>query len=118
MILVDDAGKSFPEINHSPWFGVTLADFVMPFFLFVVGTSVSLVFKVWDIIFPKQNFRAVDATFVCSQDEPNLFFPFTQKVPNKTAATRKVVMRSIKLFLLGLILQGLSTCYLKLVTYL
>lgn len=46
MILVDDAGKYFPAINHSPWFGVTLADFVMPFFLFVVGTSVSLVFKV------------------------------------------------------------------------
>lgn len=46
MILVDDAGKAFPSINHSPWFGVTLADFVMPFFLFVVGVSVSLVFKV------------------------------------------------------------------------
>lgn len=46
MILVDDAGKAFPSINHAPWFGVTLADFVMPFFLFGVGVSVSLVFKV------------------------------------------------------------------------
>lgn len=46
MILVDDAGKSFPSINHAPWFGVTLADFVMAFFLFGVGVSVSLVFKV------------------------------------------------------------------------
>ena len=46
MILVDDAGGAFPCINHSPWFGVTLADFVMPFFLFVVGVSTSLVFKV------------------------------------------------------------------------
>ncbi|CAH9085635.1 unnamed protein product, partial [Cuscuta epithymum] len=45
MVLVDDAGKAFPTINHSPWVGVTLADFVMPFFLFVVGLSVSLVFK-------------------------------------------------------------------------
>ncbi|KAF3629994.1 putative heparan-alpha-glucosaminide N-acetyltransferase-like isoform X2 [Capsicum annuum] len=45
MILVDDAGKAFPSINHSPWFGVTLADFVMPFFLFIVGVSASLVFK-------------------------------------------------------------------------
>ncbi|CAI9104895.1 OLC1v1003682C2 [Oldenlandia corymbosa var. corymbosa] len=73
MILVDDAGKAFPSINHSPWFGVTLADFVMPFFLFVVGVSVSLVFK---------------------------------KVPNRQEATKKVVIRSIRLFLLGLILQG------------
>ncbi|KAM7495819.1 hypothetical protein LguiA_020233 [Lonicera macranthoides] len=31
MILFDDAGGAFPSINHSPWFGVTLADFVMPF---------------------------------------------------------------------------------------
>lgn len=34
MILVDDAGGAFPSINHSPWFGITLADFVMPFFSF------------------------------------------------------------------------------------
>ncbi|KVI12528.1 Protein of unknown function DUF1624 [Cynara cardunculus var. scolymus] len=73
MILVDDAGGAFPSINHSPWFGVTLADFVMPFFLFSVGISVSLVFK---------------------------------KVSSKPAATKKVVLRTIKLFLFGLILQG------------
>ncbi|XXG84370.1 hypothetical protein AAC387_Pa10g1898 [Persea americana] len=73
MILVDDAGGAFPLINHSPWFGVTLADFVMPFFLFSVGVSVGLVFK---------------------------------KVPNKTTATKKVIVRTIKLFLLGLVLQG------------
>lgn len=46
MILVDGAGGAFPSINHSPWFGVTLADFVMPFFLFLVGVSVALAFKV------------------------------------------------------------------------
>ncbi|GJY63647.1 heparan-alpha-glucosaminide N-acetyltransferase-like protein [Tanacetum coccineum] len=73
MILVDDAGGAFPSINHSPWFGVTLADFVMPFFLFSVGISVSLVFK---------------------------------RVSSKPVATKKVLLRSLKLFLLGLILQG------------
>ncbi|XP_039001292.1 heparan-alpha-glucosaminide N-acetyltransferase-like isoform X2 [Hibiscus syriacus] len=45
MILVDDAGGAFPSINHAPWFGVTIADFVMPFFLFGVGVSISLVFE-------------------------------------------------------------------------
>ncbi|KAL8544946.1 hypothetical protein ACS0TY_005230 [Phlomoides rotata] len=73
MILVDDAGKTFPSINHAPWFGVTLADFVMPFFLFGVGVSISLVFK---------------------------------RVTNRLAATEKAILRSIKLFLLGVILQG------------
>ncbi|XP_047966303.1 heparan-alpha-glucosaminide N-acetyltransferase-like isoform X2 [Salvia hispanica] len=73
MILVDDAGGAFPSINHAPWFGLTLADFVMPFFLFGVGVSVSLVFK---------------------------------KVENRLEATKRVMERSIKLFLLGIILQG------------
>ncbi|KAK6260304.1 hypothetical protein SCA6_014778 [Theobroma cacao] len=73
MILVDDAGGAFPSINHAPWFGVTIADFVMPFFLFCVGVSISLVFK---------------------------------KSSSKTLATKKVILRTIKLFLLGLFLQG------------
>ncbi|KAK9733761.1 hypothetical protein RND81_04G090600 [Saponaria officinalis] len=73
MILVDDAGGAFPSINHSPWFGVTIADFVVPAFLFIVGISVGLVFK---------------------------------KVPSKSGATKKVVIRTIKLFLLGIFLQG------------
>ncbi|KAL6582301.1 hypothetical protein OROMI_006315 [Orobanche minor] len=73
MILVDDAGKAFPSINHAPWFEVTLADFVMPFFLFGVGVSVSLVFK---------------------------------NVSDRLAATKKVVLRSVKLFMLGVLLQG------------
>lgn len=45
MILVDDAGGFLPAINHSPWNGVTLADFVMPFFLFIVGVSLGLTYK-------------------------------------------------------------------------
>ncbi|RWR73173.1 heparan-alpha-glucosaminide N-acetyltransferase [Cinnamomum micranthum f. kanehirae] len=45
MILVDDVGGILPAINHSPWNGVTLADFVMPFFLFMVGVSLALTYK-------------------------------------------------------------------------
>ncbi|KAG0517040.1 hypothetical protein BDA96_09G054000 [Sorghum bicolor] len=45
MILADDAGGAWPGINHSPWFGVTVADFVMPAFLFIIGVSAALVFK-------------------------------------------------------------------------
>lgn len=46
MILVDDVGGILPAINHSPWNGLTLADLVMPFFLFMVGVSLSLTYKV------------------------------------------------------------------------
>lgn len=45
MILVDDAGGVYERIDHSPWNGCTLADFVMPFFLFIVGVSIAFAFK-------------------------------------------------------------------------
>ncbi|XP_015875090.2 uncharacterized protein LOC107411924 [Ziziphus jujuba] len=45
MILVDDAGGEWPMIGHAPWNGCNLADFVMPFFLFIVGISIALAFK-------------------------------------------------------------------------
>ncbi|XP_071712305.1 uncharacterized protein [Rutidosis leptorrhynchoides] len=45
MILVDDAGGVYARINHSPWNGCTLADFVMPFFLFIVGVAIALALK-------------------------------------------------------------------------
>lgn len=46
MMLVDYGGSVFPIIAHSPWNGVHLADFVMPFFLFIAGISPALVYKV------------------------------------------------------------------------
>ncbi|XP_062178045.1 uncharacterized protein LOC133882840 [Alnus glutinosa] len=73
MMLVDYAGAVFPIITHSPWNGIHLADFVMPFFLFIAGVSLALVYK---------------------------------KVPNKAEATWKAVFRAVKLFLLGVLLQG------------
>ncbi|KAF5746341.1 Heparan-alpha-glucosaminide N-acetyltransferase [Tripterygium wilfordii] len=45
MILVDDVGGLVPAINHSPWNGLTLADLVMPFFLFIVGVALGLTYK-------------------------------------------------------------------------
>jgi len=46
MILVDYGGCIFPIIAHAPWNGIHLADFIMPFFLFIAGISLSLVYKV------------------------------------------------------------------------
>ncbi|ONK62968.1 uncharacterized protein A4U43_C07F10030 [Asparagus officinalis] len=45
MILVDDAGGEWPVIAHAPWNGCNLADFVMPFFLFIVGMAIPLSLK-------------------------------------------------------------------------
>ncbi|VAH68350.1 unnamed protein product [Triticum turgidum subsp. durum] len=46
MILVDGAGGEWPVIGHAPWHGCNLADFVMPFFLFIVGMAIPLSLKV------------------------------------------------------------------------
>lgn len=73
MILVDDAGGVLPTINHSPWNGVTIADFVMPFFLFIVGVALALVYK---------------------------------NVSDKVVTTQKAILRTTKIFVLGIILQG------------
>jgi heparan-alpha-glucosaminide N-acetyltransferase len=75
MILVDDAGGSYEEIDHSPWNGITLADIVMPWFLFMVGVSISLAF--------------------------NKF-----KGGKEMDGFKKSCVRAVKLFVLGVILQG------------
>ncbi|KAJ7535611.1 hypothetical protein O6H91_12G040100 [Diphasiastrum complanatum] len=73
MVLVDDAGYWWPKIAHAPWNGCTLADFVMPFFLFIVGVAIALAFK---------------------------------RVVLKRASMVRVILRAIKLIILGILLQG------------
>ncbi|CAJ1972966.1 unnamed protein product [Sphenostylis stenocarpa] len=73
MILVDYGGSIFPIIAHAPWNGIHLADCVMPFFLFIAGISLALLYK---------------------------------RRPQRTQATCKALARAIKLFLLGIVLQG------------
>ncbi|XP_015582430.1 heparan-alpha-glucosaminide N-acetyltransferase isoform X2 [Ricinus communis] len=73
MMLVDYGGSIFPIIAHSPWNGLHLADFVMPFFLFIAGVSLALVYK---------------------------------KVTKRIDATWKAMLRAVKLFFLGVFLQG------------
>ncbi len=72
MIFVDDAGGLLANhVNHSPWDDITFADFVMPFFLFMVGTSMSMSFRRY-----------------------------------KEGLLKKVITRTIKLFLIGIATQG------------
>ncbi|XP_010266019.1 PREDICTED: heparan-alpha-glucosaminide N-acetyltransferase-like isoform X2 [Nelumbo nucifera] len=73
MMLVDYAGPVLPSIGHSPWNGLHLADFVMPFFLFIAGFALALAYK---------------------------------NVTDRVLATHKAVLRAVKLFFLGIFLQG------------
>eukprot|EP00928_Gymnodinium_smaydae_P010134 TRINITY_DN13805_c2_g1_i1.p1 TRINITY_DN13805_c2_g1~~TRINITY_DN13805_c2_g1_i1.p1 ORF type:complete len:520 (-),score=55.93 TRINITY_DN13805_c2_g1_i1:164-1723(-) len=46
MLLVDFTGGGYPSIDHALWNGIHLADFVMPFFLWVSGVSMSISLRV------------------------------------------------------------------------
>uniref|UniRef100_A0A6N2L4Y0 Heparan-alpha-glucosaminide N-acetyltransferase catalytic domain-containing protein n=1 Tax=Salix viminalis TaxID=40686 RepID=A0A6N2L4Y0_SALVM len=83
MMLVDYGGAIIPIIAHSPWNGLHLADSVMPFFLFIAEFLLHLF----------TGFLSV----ICIR---------FQKVPNRIEATWKAVLRAIKLFLLGVVIQG------------
>lgn len=70
MVLVDDAGGEWPVIGHAPWNGCNLADFVMPFFLFIVGVAIALALKVW-------------LHSVYSDLYPHFFSPFSYKITSQ-----------------------------------
>ena len=77
MIFVDDAGEANPWITHSAWNSVTIADFVMPAFLFMVGTSQAFSFS----------------KFKTTRDA-------------RWRGTVASIVRALKLYGLGVLLQG------------
>ena len=76
MIFVDDAGDALQEVDHAPWDGLTFADIVMPWFLFMVGNAMAFSLK-----------KSTGG-------------------PARRAQLTKLLIRSLKLFMLGLVLQG------------
>ncbi|KAG8435025.1 hypothetical protein GDO86_013114 [Hymenochirus boettgeri] len=45
MVFVNYGGGSYWFFEHAPWNGLTVADLVMPWFVFIIGTSVALAFN-------------------------------------------------------------------------
>lgn len=120
MMLVDYAGSIFPAIAHVPWNGLHLADFVMPFFLFVAGISVAIVYKVtFSVLFDFSYWRNDDVIgiwFSLLEVWSLSYFGSIwkaivvlnmQKVSNRVDATWNALLRALKLFLLGVFLQGI-----------
>jgi predicted acyltransferase len=79
MLVVNDAGDwghVYPWIEHADWFGCTFADFIFPFFMLIVGVSISLAYG--------------------------------DKIDSGTETTslaRAVVLRGLRIFLLGVALH-------------
>ena len=77
MIFVDNVGDTNPGVDHAPWDGMSLADFVMPCFDFMVG--VALIMSMQSGRFKKQS---------------------------KPTQIYHAVERSIKLFVIGILTQA------------
>ncbi len=79
MIIVNSPGNQAPYVwlDHSVWDGCTLADFVFPFFIFIVGVSIAF-------------------TLSKARDKHLSFSPLFLKI----------LKRSITLFLIGLLLNA------------
>ncbi|CAL8299720.1 unnamed protein product [Merluccius merluccius] len=45
MVFVNYGGGGYWFFEHAPWNGLTVADLVMPWFVFIIGTSVVLAFR-------------------------------------------------------------------------
>ncbi len=82
MLVVNDAGDwghVYPWLEHAEWFGCTLADFIFPFFMLIVGVSMSL---------------ALGAQI--------------DKGENRAELSRAVVWRGLRIFLLGVALHFIA----------
>jgi predicted acyltransferase len=82
MLVVNDAGDwghVYPWLEHADWFGCTLADFIFPFFMLIVGVSMSL---------------ALGAQI--------------DKGENRTELSRTVILRGLRIFLLGVVLHYIA----------
>lgn len=82
MILVNNPGnykEEYEQLGHAAWHGITFADFIFPFFLFIVGVSITLSFS-------KQLRKGVKSS---------IFF-------------KKIIKRTLILFVLGLLVNLLT----------
>ena len=85
MIIVNNgAGREhFIPLEHAEWNGMTPCDLVFPFFLFMVGVSMA---------FSLSKFTAPTSS--------------AMPLPAKSDAVKKVLMRTLKMFVIGLLLNA------------
>jgi predicted acyltransferase len=79
MILVNNPGTwshVYPPLLHAEWHGCTFTDLIFPFFLFIVGTAMTFSFA-----------------------------KYTEHGDNRTPLIKKIILRTLILFALGLLLN-------------
>ncbi|KAF9948737.1 hypothetical protein BGZ72_009377 [Mortierella alpina] len=97
MILVNTQGADpFEQLEHSEWFGYTLADWVFPNFIFMVGVAIAIVFS-------PNKLAALQP-----QEETSRSLSFWKRHRQRIRWTLKIFKRSVLLFGIGIILSALD----------
>jgi predicted acyltransferase len=108
-------GAAFPAIHHTPWDGIRLADFVMPFFDFMVGVSLAISLKRFGTtptVEPVQTGGAsapllrTSSGGMASLNADAVGGTAPPPPPRRGAAFWKATVRFLKIFLLGVWTQG------------
>ncbi|KAK3812720.1 MAG: hypothetical protein JOS17DRAFT_841169 [Linnemannia elongata] len=104
MVLVNTQGADpFEQLAHTPWFGYTLADWVFPNFIFMVGMAVAIVLSPTKLV-----------TFSRSPDNHTLQLQQSamkrmwRRQETRIWMSLKIVKRSCILFAIGVGLNGLE----------
>ncbi|KAF9105160.1 hypothetical protein BGX29_000519 [Mortierella sp. GBA35] len=107
MVLVNTQGADpFEQLAHTPWFGYTLADWVFPNFIFMVGMAIAIVLSPTKLatFSTRQTFydtgRRVGAMAIISS--------FWRQHQIRIRMSLKIVKRSVILFAIGLALNALE----------
>lgn len=100
MIFVNSGGGGYWWLNHSTWNGLTVADLVFPWFIFIMGTAMA-------ITFPRKlaRLRKVgnSKNFAHHQNAVNVV-PERLSTLTRWTLTKTTLVRGAKLFLIGILI--------------
>ncbi|KAF9102186.1 hypothetical protein BGX27_011136 [Mortierella sp. AM989] len=107
MVLVNTQGaEPFVQLAHSEWFGYTLADWVFPNFIFMVGMAVAIVLSPKKLASIAQANSVSGAGITVNTSAPSL--SFRKQHPSRVRLNLKIAKRSILLFGIGIALSALE----------
>jgi len=99
MILVNNGvgHDQFSQLMHSKWNGLTVCDLVFPFFLFMVGVSIAISMSKYG---PDARAQHALEKGGWNSDNP------TEANSSRRPIIRKVLIRTVKMFLIGVLLHA------------
>jgi predicted acyltransferase len=101
MVIVNNqVGTAYPWLRHAEWDGLQLADFVFPFFLWIMGYAVGITFRVniWSTKF-KNDEKYGTVLYIIPVPEPHA---------SRINVYLKIFKRTLMLFFIGIGLHTIS----------